>query len=686
MPSTPLRARPEHGYRPHLDGLRAIAVTMVVLFHLGLPWIPGGFVGVDVFFVISGYLITSLLLAEATDSGTVRLRRFYSRRVRRLLPAAAVTLLVVMVLSSLLLDMVAQQSIGHEATAAALYAANWHLVAGNVDYFTPGDVPSPLVHFWSLAVEEQFYLVWPAAFLLLWRLSTRNRDPEATRGRDPEATGRLLAGVVALGAVSLVLSLRLVASNAAYYGSHTRAYQLLAGAALAIVARRVRPRLPTGSSARLTGTAIAVIGLAALVVLAHGIADATAYPGTAGLAVTAASVALLAGIDLAPRGLVQRVLGSRVPATVGRLSYSLYLWHWPVIVFAPVLAERWGRPALAERPVMVAVMSACAIASYLVVERPVRFHLVPRAPSPAIIGVGLVVSITVALVGVPLLQPREGFQAHALAAVGDLAEPGPCPYFREQWGPPSRSEPCVYRRGGPFTVALVGDSHAQQWQPAFDVLAERYDLTVIRITRRGCPANRITVVAFDDQGLPHADVPCSLWRDRVYQRTIDRFDPDLVYVETRSHEWTIRDGDRDVDAGDPDHLALWSAGWGPTLDTLTSRGARVVVAKTTPNIPWRVPACLAEHDKDTGACDMPLDQDRAVRPFNRVIAGLPQQHPHVTVVDPTPIICPGGVCPAMIDGLIVHRDDDHISASFARASADPFEAMLERAGVHFPRR
>ena len=660
-------------YRPHLDGVRAVAVVLVILFHLGYRWVPGGFVGVDVFFVMSGYLITGLLLGEAARSGGVGLRRFYARRMRRLLPASALVLLAVMALSAWLFDAIGKQSVGHDASAAALYVANWRFITSGADYFTPGDIPSPLVHFWSLAVEEQFYLVWPALFLLLWRLSTRRKGPSATGG--------LLAAVLVLGAASAVASVVLVPSTAAYYGTHTRAYQLLAGAALAIVATRFRPRLPTGPAVRWGAGAVVVASFAGLFTLSHRIADATNYPGTAALAVTAVALVLIAALDLAPAGPVSAVVGHPVLAFVGRLSYSLYLWHWPIIVFTPLLAERWHRPGLAGKPAQVALMAAAALGSYFLVERPVRFRLWMPAPAGAVIAVALSVSVLVSVVGIPVLQPRNPFAVRALAAVNDLAPPGPCPYFREQWGPPSRSEPCVYRKGGRFTVALVGDSHAQQWQPAFDVLAQKYDLTIIRVTRRGCPANSITVFALDDQGLPHADVSCTRWRDRVYAHLVQRYDPDLIYVETRSHEWGIRDGARDVEAGTPEQLALWTAGWTKTLDTLQAGHGQVVVGETTPNIRWRVPACLAEHGKGTKACDMPLADDPGVRPFNAVIRALPSRFPGVKVVDATPIICPDGMCPAMLDGQIVHRDDDHLSASFARAAAPAFEAMLLDAGV-----
>ena len=663
------------GYRPHLDGIRALAVVAVILFHLGYGWIPGGFVGVDVFFVLSGYLITGLLLTEAAEHGSIALGRFYARRARRLLPASLVVLLAVIVGSNLLLDQIQQQDVGRDVTWSALYTANWRFVQGGVDYFTPGDVPSPVQHFWSLAVEEQFYLVWPLVLLGLWRLSTRRR------GR--EATGGLLAVVAGLAAVSAGLSLALAGTQVGYFGTHVRAHQLLAGAALAIVARRWRDRLPTGRGAAVGGGALAVGGLAGLAWTAVTIDGSQAYPGRLGLFVTAAALALVAGVDLAPPTPVSRTLGQAVPAAVGRLSYSLYLWHWPVIVFAPVLADVHDAPVLGERWLVVVVTVALAGVSYLLVERPVRFRLVPRAPKPAVVAVGLALSMVVAVVGVPFLQPREPYAEVALAAQHDLAPTGPCPYAGADWGPGARAEPCVYRRGGPTTIAVVGDSHAQMWQPAIDRIAAEHDLTVVVATRRGCPANDLTLRSFHDDGTPFTDYPCTTWRRRVYERLVARYDPAVIYVETRSQDWSLLHDDGTVDPDDDEHLDVWTEAWEPTLDLLTAGTGRVVVAETIPQMPFSVPACLAEHGPDGDDCDMPVTGDERVAEYNAALVDVVAARGDVTLVDPTSIVCPDGTCPALIDGEVVRRDDDHLTARFAAASAGALEELLRHAGVGF---
>jgi peptidoglycan/LPS O-acetylase OafA/YrhL len=531
-------ARRNDDHRPHLDGIRAVAVVLVILFHLGYGWIPGGFVGVDVFFVLSGYLITGLLVDELVRRGRIDLAHFYARRVRRLLPAAVLVVAVVIVATAGLLDRVDQAAVRGDAASSALYGANWHFALAEGDYFAPGDVPSPLIHFWSLAVEEQFYVVWPALLLGLWLAL-------ASQSRGARLLGPLLGAVLALTGVSAALSVLLEPGPLTYYGTHTRAYQLLAGAALAIAARRLVGRAPGAATAaaavRAAGAALAVAALLALALLAHEISGAEKYPDLPGLAVTLASVALIAALDLMGDHPLRRLVGARLPAAVGRLSYSLYLWHWPTIVFLPVLAQRHDMPLLDHRVALVAATTVLAVVSYRLWEQPIRFRAWRGAPARRVVVAGLAGSVALSLSTVPVLRPPSGFESRALASVRDLAQPGACPYFHRDW--PADGRACVQRSGRGATVALVGDSHAQQWQPALQALAERHDLTVIRATRGGCPANDVTVDRPPDvRGLTGSGRQCTDWRHRVLPDLVARHDPDVVFVATRSHVSAIDAG------------------------------------------------------------------------------------------------------------------------------------------------
>ncbi len=673
-------ARRKNTYRPHLDGIRAVAVILVILFHLGYDWMPGGFVGVDVFFVLSGYLITGLLVDELIRDGRVDVARFYARRVRRLLPAAVLVIAVVIVAALGILDRVGQADVGSDATWTALYGANWHFALAGGDYFAPGDVPSPLIHFWSLAVEEQFYIVWPGLLLGLWALATRRRRAGAGAMR------ALLVAVLLLTGVSLALSLVLEPGGLTYYGTHTRAYQLLAGAALAIGARHLLSRPPGapdgGARVRGAGALLSVAALGALAWLGHEIVGAKDYPGLAGLAVTIASVVLIAALDLMGGHPLRRLVGSRLPAAVGRLSYSLYLWHWPTIVFLPLLADRHDLPILGGKPALVVAMTVFALISYRLWEQPIRFRVWRRAPARRVVLTGLAASIVLSALTVPFLRPPGGFEGRALASVRDLAKPGACPYFARDWPDPARSRACVQRRGDGLTVAVVGDSHAQQWIPALEILAARDDLTIVRATRGGCPAPDVTVDReADARDVSGSGTECTAWRRHVYPDLVRRYDPDLVFVATRSHVSPIVVGGRRVKPLTSEHRRRWSAAWDWTVRTLGAGGARVVVSEIMPTLPERIPACLAEAGKPTSDCDFPVSVDSDVPAYNAIIRGLPRRAPRLSVFDPVPIGCPDGICHAMAGDVVVHRDDNHLSATYVRSRAKQFAAALARAGA-----
>ena len=627
-------ARRKDTYRPHLDGIRAVAVILVILFHLGYDWMPGGFIGVDVFFVLSGYLITGLLVDELARDGRIDLARFYARRVRRLLPAAVLVVALVVVAALGLLDRVGQVDVGGDAKWTALYGANWHFALAGGDYFAPGDVPSPLIHFWSLAVEEQFYIVWPALLLGLWALATRLRRGIAAGMR------ALLVAVLLLAAISLALSLVLEPGGLTYYGTHTRAYQLLAGAALAIGARHLLAHPPGAPDAaarvRAAGAGLSVAAFVALALLGHEVVGAKDYPGVAGLAVTVASAVLIAALDLMGDHPVRRLTGSRLPAAVGRLSYSLYLWHWPTIVFLPLYADRHDLSILGGKPALVVAMTVLAVISYRLWEQPIRFRARVHAPARRVVFAGLAASIALSALTVPFLRPPGGFEGRALASVRDLAKPGACPYFARDWPDPARSQACVQRRGGGPTIAVVGDSHAQQWIPALEVLAARDDLTIVRATRGGCPAPDVTVDReADARDVSGSGTECTAWRHHVYPDLVRRYDPDVVFVATRSHVSPIVvDGGRRVEALTPEHRRRWSAAWDWTVRTLGAGGARVVVSEIMPTLPQRIPACLAEAGKPTTGCDFPVSVDADVKAYNAIVRGLPRRAPRAVGLRP----------------------------------------------------
>ncbi|MBT8493019.1 MAG: acyltransferase, partial [Deltaproteobacteria bacterium] len=369
-------------FRPDIEGMRAVAVVLVMLYHAGIPWFSGGYVGVDVFFVISGFLITGLLVRELEATQHIDLARFYARRVRRLLPAAGFTLAAVAALTVAFLPVTRWLSVGRDIQWSALYAVNWRFAGRAVDYLTADEAASPVQHFWSLAVEEQFYLVWPILLLVL--------TIAARRFARPLRSG-LIIGLVAVGAPSLWWSISLTASEPgrAFFVSTTRVWELALGGGLAILTPQVR-RLPARATVGLA--AVGMIGI----IWASVTYDAlTLFPGSAALVPVLGAVAVVAAGTALPANPISRVLGLEPMKQVGAMSYSLYLWHWPLVVAADAT---WGPLSPTTGFAVVAVSVVPAWLAYRYVEHRWRHSEALVSPPRR----GLMVGLALTLVGVAI--------------------------------------------------------------------------------------------------------------------------------------------------------------------------------------------------------------------------------------------------------------------------------------------
>ncbi|MEO5679778.1 MAG: acyltransferase family protein [Acidimicrobiales bacterium] len=420
------------GYLPGLDGLRAVSVMAVIAYHAGLTWVPGGFLGVEVFFVISGYLITSLLLAEHAARGTISLRGFWHRRARRLLPAAYLLLVTVALVVATAYREEAAQLRG-QVVAAMAYASNWYLMAVDASYFATDGRPSPLQHLWSLAIEEQFYLVWPLVVVGLLRVFHHRRWPLAVLAA---------AGAAASAATMAALHQPAVDPSRIYYGTDTRAQGLLLGAVLGLIwrpGRARRERVTTMPRTLEIGGLVGLAGLAAAFLVVHD-HEPRLYRGGF-LAIGLLSLLVIAACSHPASWLGTAILGWRPLAWVGTRSYGLYLWHWPIFVFTrPGVDLPWGTlPTLALRLVLTV---AAAEASFRFVETPVRngaigrWVAVLRSPNPARRrlrwrGVA-VVSVAAVLLLVPMgvslaLAPRHLGQVERAVKQGEEALPTAMP-------------------------------------------------------------------------------------------------------------------------------------------------------------------------------------------------------------------------------------------------------------------
>jgi peptidoglycan/LPS O-acetylase OafA/YrhL len=371
-------------FRPDIEGMRAIAVGLVLLFHgYGKPF-TGGFVGVDVFFVISGFLITGLLLHEQTKDGRISIWRFYARRVRRILPASALTVLATIIATYPLLGFISGNEIADDAKWTAVFAANIHFALIGTDYLGSQLPPSPLQHMWSLGVEEQFYLVWPSLFLLLAVIVRRSRRRNVL--------GVLATSLLVVIGASLAWSVIQTSSNAtwAYFSPLTRAWELALGALIAVIGPAVS-RVPTW-----VYQVAALLGLAGIVSSALTLTPSMPYPGWA-VAIPVVSSALLIWAGCVhTRTVISRALSVRPMQWLGARSYSLYLWHWPILIIAAQYAghhlSNWQNSGL-----LLAAVAASAI-TFRLVENPVRNSRMLKARTGLSLAIGVVlILLTIAV-------------------------------------------------------------------------------------------------------------------------------------------------------------------------------------------------------------------------------------------------------------------------------------------------
>ena len=618
-----------------LDGVRALAIVAVLAVHAGIPFLPGGFIGVDLFFVLSGFLITSLLHGELAATGRIRLGGFWTRRARRLLPAALVMIVAVLAARPLFApDSVA--ALRGDAVAAALWSANWRWALQGTDYFVHGGTPSPLQHTWSLAVEEQFYLIWP--LLLLACAAVRRR-----------LLGLSLAGV-AVSAVATYVLARVASPGRVYFGTDVRAQELLAGAALAaLLAPTWRWRAGTPAGQRSPQPAarqpvpllLSVCGLAALTGIATTADGAPSEFRHGLLLVTAlAAAALVAGVVLDTGHPVARLLSARPLAGIGRISYGLYLWHWPV--YLALDGERTGLHGYPLAVLRLAVTGALAGASFVLIERPAqRVQVRPRRVLPAAAaGVAAVVLIAVstAPAGAPQVTVAPALAAGPDAPPHVLARPVPRPLA---------AVPPTPGRHGPLTVAVFGDSIAwtlMRYLPPTPGI-RFFDHTVL-----GCGI--ITGGPYRYFGAQYSgDRTCDAWPWRWRrQLRADRPDEVLLLVgrwETMDHYYQGRwrhVGDSSYNR----HLAVLL---GEAITLLGSAGARVVVATEPYNRRGEQP------DGSLYPEDLPV----RVTDWNRLLRSVAAAHPGTEVLDLNRKLCPDGMFTWSVDGIQVRSDGVHLT-------------------------
>jgi peptidoglycan/LPS O-acetylase OafA/YrhL len=690
--AAPQAARPKASaaHRADIQGLRAVAVLLVVLAHAGVGFVPGGFVGVDVFFVLSGFLITGLLLEEARAHGSVSLLEFYVRRARRILPAAALTLVATDAAALFLLNFVHARAAVVDSLNAGAFAANFHFAAIGVDYFARQTPPSPILHYWSLSVEEQFYVAWPL-LLSLALFGVARRRSRGAPGAQHERRRLLVVVVLAGSSLGWSISLTQAVPATAYFSPFTRAWELGLGAAIAVAASTIERTPP---AARLI---MGWAGIFAVVYSAVAFSDGTPFPGAFALVPTVGTaLAIVAGMGSgAPRFSVGRVLSVRPMCIVGDRSYALYLWHWPVLIITAGYAGRDLGVGVKLGLMVAAFVLSCV--SYALVENPIRHRLRSRTATVLLVAVftaALLGTASASLAAIGREQHRferraagaapamtaasyrfartHGALPAVVAAVRAARRGAPIPApltprigqlrnFPPPYRPP---DGCILRDSSTQTtgkvcrlgrasssrlIVLIGDSHANMWLPPILEMAWKDGWAVVPLVRLGCtPGTWVTNErgcrdwyrwAIGQAGRLHASV--TLLGGSIDERPgpATRRVVDAFLGAARE----LRAAGRVVVIGDPEGLSR------DPVDCLLARHATMASCTTT----WPS-SSLAAYD------------EIARRAKQLGVGFLPTRQ----------FVCFEDECPAAIGHTIAWMDTNHLTVRYATQIAGPFRAAL----------
>jgi len=688
---SPLPASEAFTHRPALDGLRTVAVYLVVLFHSELTWMRGGFIGVDLFFVLSGFLVTNVMLAEHRTTGSIQLRRFYARRVRRLLPAALIAIVIICLLASVTEPRLVAMSFVNDARSSLLYVANWNFLGASTNYFADDVNKSPFLHFWSLAIEEQFYFAFPLLLVVLTKFA-----------KPPKKFKNLIFGIGALFVVSLALQIFTQQSNPmrAYYATDTRVYQLAAGALLAVFLLRRNEHL--GAPLTKIPFRVALTPLALFAFIALAIGDGWFFSSLSasnrGILATAIAVGLIWLLEPHFPSPLQRVFASKHFTYLGRISYGTYLWHWPLIVLS--------KPLISLSPVQLALFAtigatALSALSYELIEAPIRvskpLHRIPRT----VVVVGLALSVlTATLLVRPLLDgtPRVRQTASTINTSGlptkvqAILSAAPPQTFNIESAMPAAEliQPCTASEPAKCTlyvdtskdstsqhIVLMGDSNAEMLIPTFVKLAREKHFTFSALTRSGCPWQPGLIWAARDETLI---TRCKKSRAEWYDTLLPALKPDIIIVTNVSRDPGSR----------PDAFYVSEA---PTQDDLSTvvaqrtSAALDALSKITPRITILEPLPFASFDPAqclsgaTAISSCAYEANATPFPTELIYRSEAKNRENVFSVDYDTFACPYlPICVPFLDQQYVFRNQFHLSELWIAAHQEKLWNILMSSG------
>jgi peptidoglycan/LPS O-acetylase OafA/YrhL len=655
-------------HRPALDGVRAVAVLAVIAYHVGSR-LPGGFLGVDVFFVLSGYLITTLLLRERLRLGRIDLAGFWSRRARRLLPAVLILVAVCALMTAHFGAIGSYDARRQDMLATIFYYANWHFIAEGASYFAQFTGTSPLQHTWSLAIEEQFYLLWPLVVLGV--------------GLFRGWSTRVLWGVVVVGTLAsagwLIASYDPADPTRVYFGTDTRAHELFIGAGLAALLLN-RPQLIgskwMATAARWAWPAIAVLFAVAFVVM-HDQSGFYYRGGSLAFALLVAAALLL--VETAPGSVLGRLLSLRAVVWVGTISYGLYLWHWPLIVWVG------GSSTVPDENVKqlleVVLTFAIATASYYLVERRIRDGRMPwlGLSRERLAKGGVVAALAVAVIALEATSVGTNPIVRQLTDIGGsdcpAGSPAPVPTFA--WC--TRVQP---QRPGASVVGVVGDSTALALNAGMAQLAGEHGWGYVQAGKNGCSVLPLQFPTGRSPAAITAAETCVGAVPKVLDDVRARAHPDVWVVSDRWSLLPMREpSGRFLQPGERRRRQIIQAEWIKRLRELTARGAKVILMITPPPAP-PIECATTSPPPDRCSSTSFTTADAQTVAGRRIVKAAAAKVPGVVAVSVDDLVCPDhGRCPAVVGGVLTRYDGIHYTATFSTRILRAVFARAERAGL-----
>lgn len=614
---------------PHIQSLRALAALLVLIYHADL--LPGGYIGVDIFYVISGYLITNLLLREIQERNSLAFSQFYARRFKRLLPASFIVVLTTGIIGWALLPTTYRAEFGRDLIAASTYISNFLFALWNADYQNLGSTPSPFIHFWSLAVEEQFYLFWPIIVLILHKL----------RGRKG-----VLHGILALALLSFLFSLFLTERSPvwSFYILPTRAWEMAVGALILFASQRVKEKIFTRPQ---WGFFAAILITFAVIVYN----ESTAFPGTAAMVPVIATVLLLLSRDKWPP-FMDRISRFAIVQWLGKISYPLYLWHWPVLIIPEIYLAR--KLSLFQLILAIALILILSDLTHRFIEEPLRYRNMSAKKIYIATAMATLVSVCI---GIAIINSYSSSITSQSGVTFDVDEVRKKPKNNDDgchihFGQ-TVSPRCEYGdRESKKSIVIYGDSHAAQWLPALDIIGRKNGFKIVSLTKSACPSAEV----IKELSSQYQVADCQAFRDS----SVDR-------ISTEKPVAVIMTGMQPFTAPNStvNSRNWWLAGEAKALSRVKKFTDFPIYLTDTPLPSVDIPTCLAEMAREE--CD-------TSRPIPSEVA------PGLIAINPTPWLCEKK-CSAMIDGIVVYRDKSHLSVAMSEYLAPQLEKELRRIGV-----